>query len=977
MISPYLQRQSLAGVLWMVTLSCLPAVLLPWVLAEACLASPASIPLNGSWSLALKSREQGASGRGESPPASAKFTRTAQLPGSLAVQEIGDPITLETPWVGRWDVSGYATLAKFAPYRPPHEIKLPFWLTPSTSYVGPAWYRRTISIPHGWSKGRVILHLERCHWFTQVWLDGKFIGKAESLAVPHEFELTADATPGEHELVICVDNTQHIDVGSSSHSVSDQTQGNWNGIIGKVELRTTPTSWIDELRLDCSGPQHLLKATALVDNQTTSPIEGTLTLHARLRGNAGGSAQSVTLQHTAPAKQSDANTRKAVTVELALGPDAALWDEFAPNLYDVEVEWLPRGNPPGSGQRIERSFGIRTISTADRHIFINGQPRFLRGTVDCCVFPLTGHPPVNVKHWKRVFATCRDHGLNHIRFHSYCPPEAAFVAADELGMYLQIECGTWANFGAMLGDGQPIDRFVIEEARRIVKAFGDHPSFIMLASGNESEGKNREAFLTAWVNELRRRDDRRLYTGATGWPALDVNQFQVNANARMHQWGDGLKSRINAKPPETNSDYRSINTDYSVPVISHEIGQWCVFPNFDERHKYTGHLKAKNFDIFADELAAIGQGSQAREFLLASGKLQTLCYKEEIESALRTPGYAGFQLLGLSDFTGQGTALVGMLDPFWEPKPYVSAREIARFCGPVVPLARLKQRTFTTAESLRAELELANFGPRELKPAQLRWKVVVAGTQQVLASGELSSQVARGELREVGPISVPLASAPAPRKLQLIVGLADSDIENDWDLWVYPIEPLAAESDARARNTLVTSRWDDEARQQLANGGQVLLTLPPSSVKTDQVLGFSPLFWNTTWTMGQEPHTLGILCQPKHPLLRNFPTESHCNWQWWELINGAAAMDLTEVCPTVQPLIQVVPDWAHPRLLALAFEAQVDAGNVLVTSANVLSDQQRRPAARQFLASLHAYLASDSFQPQATLSPDQVQMLIK
>ena len=105
--------------------------------------------------------------------------------------------------------------------------------------------------------------------------------------------------------------------------------------------------------------------------------------------------------------------------------------------------------------------------------------------------------------------------------------------------------------------------------------------------------------------------------------------------------------------------------------------------------KYTGYLKPRNFEIFRDSLEAHGMVDQARDFLLASGKLQALCYKEEIESALRTPGMGGFELLDLHDFPGQGTALVGVLDAFWDSKGYVTAGEFRRFCGSTVPLARL------------------------------------------------------------------------------------------------------------------------------------------------------------------------------------------------------------------------------------------------------------------------------------------------
>src|ERR1019366_7865673 len=231
-------------------------------------------------------------------------------------------------------------------------------------------------------------------------------------------------------------------------------------------------------------------------------------------------------------------------------------------------------------------------------------------------------------------------------------------------MYLQVET-CWANGATGLGDGRPVDQWVYDETARILQYYGNHPSFMLMPYGNEPGGRNASAWLAKYVSHFKALDPRRLWTSGSGWPELAENQFDVTPGPRIQQWGEGLRSRINSRPPETTTDYRSFISGRNVPVISHEIGQWCVYPNFDEIAQYTGYLKPKNFEIFRDRLQAGGMGGLAKPFLLASGKLQTLCYKEDIESALRTPGMGGFELLDLHDFPGQGTALVGVLDPFW------------------------------------------------------------------------------------------------------------------------------------------------------------------------------------------------------------------------------------------------------------------------------------------------------------------------
>ena len=407
-----------------------------------------------------------------------------------------------------------------------------------------------------------------------------------------------------------------------------------------------------------------------------------------------------------------------VDVEVPLGADAQTWDEFHPALYALTVDLDVVVD--GAHHREQRtvSFGLREVGVQGTQLAINGRPIFVRGTLECCIFPLTGYPPTDVDAWKRIIRVCQAHGLNQIRFHSWCPPEAAFVAADELGFYYQVECPSWANQGAAIGEGRPLDQWLYEEAGRILALYGNHPSFIMMAYGNEPAGRMVE-YLGEWVTYRRKRDPRRLYTSGAGWPMIPENQYHNTFEPRVQLWGAELNSRINALPPETITNYADFVTRTGTPVVSHEIGQWCVYPNFAEIDKYTGVLKPKNFEMFRELLEANHMGDQADAFFMASGKLQALCYKEEIESALRTPGFGGFHLLDLHDFPGQGTALVGVLDPFWDEKGYVTPQAFKRFCNHTVPLALMAKRYWRCGETFRADLQIAHFGPAPLVDAQV------------------------------------------------------------------------------------------------------------------------------------------------------------------------------------------------------------------------------------------------------------------
>lgn len=232
-----------------------------------------------------------------------------------------------------------------------------------------------------------------------------------------------------------------------------------------------------------------------------------------------------------------------------MGDSPLLWDEFDPNLYSMEVRLT--GAEAGDGRNV--TFGMRQFSTSGTQFTINGRPVFLRGTMEGAIFPKTGYPPTEVEEWMRIFRICRSYGLNHMRFHSWCPPEAAFIAADQMGFYLQVESSSWANQGSAIGDGKAIDQYIYDESARMVKAYGNHPSFCMMAYGNEPAGDNHIGYLTDFVRYWQERDERILYTTGSGWPVIPESDFNSTSDPRIQQWGEGIRSIINGQPPRSDS----------------------------------------------------------------------------------------------------------------------------------------------------------------------------------------------------------------------------------------------------------------------------------------------------------------------------------------------------------------------------------------------------------------------------------------
>ena len=939
----------------------------PWMAGMVLLASLSAaasedrLPLDGEWGFRMDPQDQGL----DEAWYAGDFAEKILLPGSMNENGYGDEVTPETPWMGTVMSRMWHEDPRFARFREPGHVKILFWLQPDKYYAGPAWYRRDIEVPASFQGKQVSLHLERCHWETRLWLDGAEIGRRDSLSVPHEYDLGTALSPGKHTLVLRIDNRLLVDVGINAHSVSDNTQTNWNGIVGDMALVARDAVQVMDVQVYPDVAAHAARVVAEVRSCLSAAVEGVLRLQAA-SWNTGA-------PHEVPAMEMPFRTQDGVArVEAVypLGEDAPLWSPHAPAMHTLRVTCTTQD---GATHTRTADFGLREIATDGTQFTVNGQRIFLRGTLECCIFPRTGYPPTDVESWLRELEAARDHGLNHLRFHSWCPPEAAFQAADRMGFLFHVEGPFWCHFG----DGDPIDKYIYTECDRMLQAYGNHPSFALMAYGNEPNGKNSAKFLADLVTYWKEKDPRRLYTGAAGWPKNPENQYHVIPDIRVHSNYGGKGVRFSAEPFESRMDYGDWIANYSVPMVSHEIGQWCVFPNLDERVKYTGPIKAKNFDIVEALLEDNGIRDQARDFFLASGKLQVICYKEEIESALRSPGMGGFQLLDLHDFPGQGTALVGMIDPFWESKDYMTPKEFRRFCSDTVPLLRMDSCIYTADQTFTADAEISHYGPEPLHGVRAHWRILDE-QQRVHAEGVFQARdIPLGSATSLGRISLALDSVPAPAHLKVEVFLPNTEVANDWDLWVYP---PAVEVDP-TEDVYITETLDADAAARLNAGGKVLLLPAKGAAAGDEFgpvpPGFPPVFWNTFWFPQQKLRTLGLLCQPEHPALADFPTQFHSNWQWRDLVHDSPVMILTKLPQALRPIVQVVDDWNTSRKLGLVFEAKVGEGKLLVCSADIRENLEARPVARQLRHSLLRYMASDLFAPQIEVDLETVSGLFR
>ena len=931
--------------------------LLVFCFAYISLTAQNTLSLAGEWRFQIDSLDKGVSEKWFSK----NLAETIKLSGSMLENNKGNKVTLTTPWTGSIYDSSWYFNPRMLKYRQPENLKFPFFLTPAKHYIGGAWYQKDVEIPQNWANQRIFLYLERPHYESRIWVDGReILSLQNSLCVAHEYDLTAFLSVGKHRISVRIDNrTKKINVGQDSHSITDQTQGNWNGIVGKIELRTTAKVWIDDIQVypDLKNKKAVVKM--VLKNSLGKPMSGKIDLSAA----SFNSEKKHTITPLSISYKID-NQEDTIVTELPMGNDFLTWDEFSPALYRLSAEFTEGGK-----NKFSTTFGMREFTTNGRNFEINGRPIFLRGTVENCVFPLTGYAPMDVASWERIYRIAKNHGLNHFRFHSFCPPEAAFMAADLVGFYLQPEGPSWANHGSSLGDGLPIDQYIFDETDRMAKVYGNYASFCMLAYGNEPRGGKQVAYQSKFVKYWRAKDPRRVYTGASvggSWPVAPDNEFMVRAEARNLPWGS---------LPSSLGDYRAKIEKFTVPFVTHEMGQWCAFPNFKEIPKYTGVLKAKNFELFQEDLADHNMGSLGDKFFQASGKLQALAYKTELETAFRTPNLSGFQMLSLNDYSGQGTALVGVLDAFWDEKGYISPKEFRRFCNTTVPLVRLEKFVFTSNTPLSIKVEMAHFGEKVFKNVTVLWTLTDTKTNAVFAEGSFKNKdIPFGNALPIGETTVSLAKIEKPTQLKLEVKIENTEFANDWHIWVYP-EKLP---ELNTKDIHFTDTLDAKTVAILNAGGKVFLQVAGKIVKGKEIVQyFQPAFWNTSWFKMRPPHTLGISLDPKHAAFADFITDDHSDLQWWELLNRAQVMNFEDYPPQYQPLVQSIDTWFMNRKIGILAEMKIGKGKLLICSADVSKDLDKRPVARQFRYSLTRYMQSKAFNPSTKVDIQIVKNLFE
>ena len=748
-------------------------------------------------------------------------------------------------------------------------------LTRLYAYKGAARYSRTINIPKDWKKKPVELFLERTRP-TWVYVDGELVDSCNFISTPQRYLLPKKVKPGKHLLEIVVDNGRGVpdQVYGSSHAYTEDTQTNWNGIIG-------------EIRLEVKSEERRVKNSNVL-------------------------------------------------------PDFA------------------------------KDFHIKGA-----HFYANGHRIFLRGKHDAAVWPLTGHVEMSVEGWMKYLGTCKEYGINHVRFHSWCPPEAAFVAADSLGIYLQPELPFWGSFDKK---DERLMAFLHQEGENILREYGHHPSFRMMALGNELWGDIDK--MKELVDDFRKIAPDKYYTfgsnyylgyqgikegmdyfttcriGGEGWGKYNTHTRGSFSFADAYDGG-----MINHFHPNSTMNFDEACDKAGIPIISHETGQFQTYPDYREMKKYTGVLHPYNLEVFRRRLAAAGMLSQADDFHKASGLWSVKLYKAGIEMDLSTRNMAGCQPLDIQDYPGQGSAFVGILDAFMESKGITTSEEWRQWCSPVVPLLEMKKFCFEDGEKIQAKVKVANYGGTSLYGKKLMWKIGDAeGVMNIFTYDE--------GLIDVGILDEEI-SADKPAKLNVSLNIEGTEARNSYELWVYPKKAL------EKKGIIIARDLNQEVVKVLEKGGKVLW-MPDSLPYTVGGL-FQTDYWNyrmfkTICENNKKkvsPGTLGILTNPEHPIFKGFPTEMHTNWQWFPVIKESHPLVLDNFAKDYRPIVQVIDNIERNHKLGLVMEWKVGAGKLLVCMSD-LEKASKYPEGKAFYESVIDYMRSADFNPSAEITVDEL-----
>ena len=850
-------------------------------------------------------------------------------------------------------------------------------LTREYKYVGKAWYQKKINIPAEWTGKKITLYMERTKP-SKVWIDGKFAGTSSNISTPHIFDITDLVTIGEHIVTVMIDNAGGVppQLLENSHAYTESTQTNWNGIIGDIHLEAKPKYSIDMIDVYTDTKSGISHVVIKFDSENMYSGEAEI--------KAVATAYNTYKKHKKEIRENVKINNNISVLNIELGKEMLYWSEFDPALYRLSVEV----STEHGFDKKEISFGIRDFSKEGTQFTINGKKTFLRGKHDACVFPLTGHVAMDIDEWREYFRIAKSYGINHYRFHSWCPPKACFEAADEEGIYLQPELPFW---GSVNENDTRLINFLTNEGINVQKEYSNHPSFVLFAIGNELSGDVNP--MREMIEIFRKVDTRHLYAtgsnnylGYSGPAAGDDffvtcrvpgnNSFETHARASFSYADASDGGYLNTTYPNTCQTLESAVEKCKIPIISHETGQFQVYPDYNQIDKYTGVLKPNNLKIFRERLRLAEMEDQAYDFFTASGKWAMQLYRAELEMDFRTRGLAGFQLLDIQDYPGQGSAYIGVLDAFMDSKGLISDSEWRMSCNDIVLLFSTPKLCYSNDESITGEIFVSNFSSENIANEDLDWSIRDE-EGNLIDIGIMNIEASQGDLSFIGNLNIDVSPVHDARKLNLSLSIPGTDYCNNYDLWVYPSENKNIKI---PEDIIMTENVDEALIGKIIKGEKVLLIPDPDKITGNSVGGlFQTDYWNYRMfkhiseitNNPVSPGTLGLLMNPEHPLFCEFPTQQHTSWQWFDATRNSRPLILDNLPKDYRPIVQVIDNIERNHKLGLIMEFRIGDGKILLVASDI-NKYQDKPEGRQLLKSIISYMDSDNFNPSYTITGNEL-----
>lgn len=895
--------------------------------------------LQGEWFYRLDPEDQGNQQQWFNDTFEAEVVK---LPGTLCENNIGTAL----------DIDYEMTPTTIRSFRAKYE------------YIGACWYQKKITIPKGWSNKRVFLTMERVILKSEVWVDDQYIGSSSSLVSAHEYDLTDALSTGcEHTLTIMIDNRDRFYLSTYGHSYTNETQTIWNGIVGAFKLIAKESVYIDEMMVFTDEHTNDVCIKGLFKNYTKERLNSHIIVSITSQDSNDIIAEA-DRDFIIEAGESD------FEYTLKINQSITHWNEFTPNIYQLSV-CLSIDAGTIDTQTNQVAFGFRNVKVKDRDILVNNKKVYLRGNLECCIHPLTGYPPCDVPYWVNLFNKVKAYGLNHIRFHSNCPPEAAFTAADQVGLYLQIEGPVWLdNWFMELGSHAEHYEFLPAEAKRIIKRYSNHPSFCIFCNGNEFRGDFKLLHdIIATVRAIR---PDILYTLTANYDRVLDSEDDIFISVEADK--QGMRgNRFRPQMAETiSTDYSAAVDSRVIPLIAHEGGQYCVYPNVREIPNYTGNIVPMNLMVIRKDLEDKNMLHNVDKWVMSSGQFAARLYKEEIEAYMRTVDFGGFQLLGIQDFPGQCTATVGLLDTFWDSKNILSPAEFKTFCNVVVPLVKMEQRVFTNHQRIKAQVLVSQFTLCDLTDVTIGWTIQY-DDEQILAKGSFNNLTLKaGSQQTVGYINdISLEAFDEPTQLKLLVSIEQTDYHNSWDLWVFPdIDAKTINSKIDDYGIKVVYEWNETVQAMLQKGAKILLIPKKESFINRPTYegAFYPVFWSPVFFNSKTP--CGIYCN-EHKALRYFPTDQFSNYQWYPLLNHSFNFDIDHLPEEITAIIEAIPNYYYNHRMTNLLEINVKGAMLLICTMQ-LDEIEQSNEAKWLKYSLLEYLNTVDIDKIQSLSIEQV-----